>query len=109
LLLAIVLCLVPVMAPAATSGWVWGADNGYFYSVNEGGWLYFADPVVPSEEWFFFNFNTQRWSTMGPEHWMWFQLPYVYSLDAGCWIYVAIPPSGIWVYHFLTQQWLPLL
>ena len=105
----VLLCLVAACARAeltgAVSGWVWVDHAGPFaYAQNESSWLYFAD-TAPGEEYWFYNYSTAQWSTKGPDGWLWFNLPVVYSPAEDAWFYVQEPPSGGSVYHYAAGQW----
>jgi hypothetical protein len=84
------------------SGWVWmdgSTDIGF--SLDEGDLLcFFSFDFVQS-----FNTTIGEWFSYIPMGWIYVDWPFYYELDTGD-LWFALPPvSGIWVYHFSTDEW----
>lgn len=98
-LLACTVCTLSAFG--VMSGWMYALPSQpYFYVQNEASWVYVHE--VPMQ---FYNTLTMTWSSVGPEEWMYVQWPYVFSINAGAWVYVLPPATGLWVFHFNSGTW----
>jgi len=84
------------------SGLVWFPDvPDIGYSLDEVDWLYFYsyEPVLA------YNFTTGQW--LEPEFAGLFYVgwPFMYEIAAGSLWFLLPPESGLFVYHFSTNQW----
>jgi len=87
------------------SGWVWmSGGSSVGYSLDEDNWLYFYSPEPGWIVWNY-NFNTGQWVPGEPLGWFYIDWPFYYALDTGDLWFVLPPESGLWVYHFSTEQW----
>ncbi len=71
------------------------------YSLEEADLLYFYsyEPVLN------YNFTTGQWDTEGPKGLIYVVWPFIYESDSGH-LWFALPhESGLFVYHFSTNQW----
>jgi len=85
------------------SGWVYMPQDvpDLGYSLNEADLVYFYSfDFVQS-----FNTTTGGWSVHMPTDWVCFYWPFYYELDTGALWFAYPPESGLWVYHFSTNQW----
>ena len=88
-------------APGTLSGLVWMAyESDFGYSSDENDLVYFLSfgPV--------WSYNsTTGWGTDGPAGWVYVNWPILYEFATES-LWFALPPvSGLWVYHFSTNQW----
>ena len=103
-LLIIVLCVLPTLVHAYTSGWIWMAydsDLGYHSHYCADCFLYFylPEPVLS------YNITTGEWTGEKPVGWIYIDWPLYYELDTG-YLWFALPPeSGLWVYHSCPREW----
>jgi len=90
-------------APAGTlSGWVWVEESSdYGYSLSENDLVYFVSfgPVWN------YNFTTGEWAEEGTVGWIFADWPFFYDLAKNSLMFALPPESGLWVYHFSTDQW----
>jgi len=85
------------------TGWVFmppdAPDIGY--SLDEGDLLcFFSFYFVQS-----FNPVAGEWFSHIPMGWVYVNWPFYYELDTGDSWFALPPASGLWVYHFSTNQW----
>lgn len=101
LVLVVTLSVAPMRAQASTPQWIYSTGDDFGYSAAEASWLYFQSDEIM----WMYNFNTGQWVEDPGIGWIWFQWPYLYSIPANAWFYVAAPAGGLWIYHFQAGQW----
>ena len=84
-------------------GWVYIPQDvpDLGYSLAEGDLVYFysSEPVLN------YNITAGQWETEGPKGWLYVDWPFIYESDPGILWFAYPPESGLWVYHFSTNQW----